>query len=125
MINKEILVLENALKILIDELKEKGEDKLIKVNSDIGSINSSMRELDRISNLNKEEGIKLQKQRDEIAISKRNIESEKMRQESFNDNVLNKLNVQIDNLTTKHKLSRKKLSDAAGESGEFSKQRIN
>ena len=83
-----------------------------------------MRELDRISNLNKEEGIKLQKQRDEIAISKRNIESEKMRQESFNDNVLNKLNVQIDNLTTKHKLSRKKLSDAAGESGEFSKQSI-
>ena len=77
-ISKEILVLEDALKILTDELKEKGEDKLIKVNSDIGSINSSLRELDRISSLNKEEGIKLQKQRDEIAISKRNIELEKM-----------------------------------------------
>ena len=66
---KEISVLEDALKILVDELKEKGEDNLIKVNSDIGSINSSLRELDRISILNKEEGIKLQKQRDEIAIS--------------------------------------------------------
>ena len=109
---------------LVDELKEKGEDKLIKVNSDIGSINSSLRELDRISILNKEEGTKLQKQRDEIAISKRNIESEKMRKENFDDNFLNQLNLQIDDLTLKHKLSRKKLSDAAGESGEFSKQSI-
>jgi len=123
-ISKEISVLEDALKILVGELKEKGEDKLIKVNSDIGSINSSLRELDRISLLNKEEGIKLQKQRDEIVISKRNIESEKMRQENFDDNFLNQLNLQIDDLTLKHKLSRKKLSDAAGESGEFSKQSI-
>ena len=53
-INKEITVLEGAFKILVDELKEKGEDTLIKVNSDIGSINSSLRELDRISSLNKE-----------------------------------------------------------------------
>ncbi len=123
-INKEISVLEDALKILIVELKEKGEDTLIKVNSDIGSINSSLRELDRISSLNKEEGTKLQKQRDEIAISKRNIESEKMSQENFDDNFLNKLNSQIEDLTVKHKISRKKLSDAAGESGEFSKQSI-
>jgi len=123
-INKEISVLEGDLKILVAELKEKGEEKLIKVNSDIGIINSSLRELDRISSLNKEEGIKLQKQRDEISISKRNIESEKMRQENFDDNFLNKLNLQIDDLTSKHKLSRKKLSDAAGESGEFSKQSI-
>jgi len=94
-ISKEILVLEDALKILVDELKEQGEDKLIKVNSDIGSINSSLRELDRISNLNKEEGIKLLKQRDEIAISMRNIESEKMRQENFDDNFLNQLNLKL------------------------------
>ena len=118
-ISEEISVLEDALKILVDELKEKGEDKLIKVNSDIGSINSSLRELDRISSLNKEEGIKLQKQRDEIAISKRNIESEKMRQENFDDNFLNQLNLQIDDLTLKHKLSRKKLSDAAASESFF------
>ncbi len=123
-INKEISVLEGALKILVAELKEKGEDTLIKVNSEIGSINSSLRELDRISSLNKEEGIKLQKQRDEIAISKRNIELEKMNKVNFDDNFLKKLNLQIDDLTSKHKLSRKKLSDAAGESGEFSKQNI-
>ena len=65
------------------------------MNSDIGTINSSLRELVRISNLNKEEGIKLQKQRDEIAASKRNIESEKMRQENFDDNFLNQLNLQM------------------------------
>ena len=66
----------------------------------------------------------MQKQRDEIEISKRNIESEKMRKENFDDNFLNQLNSQIDDLSLKHKLSRKKLSDAAGESGEFSKQSI-
>ena len=92
---------------------------MIKVNSDIGSINSSLRELDRVSILNKEEGIKLQQQRDEIAISKRNIESEKMRQENFDDNFLNQLNLQIDDLTLKHKLSRKKLSDAAASESFF------
>ncbi len=123
-INKEIAVLEGALKILVAELKEKGEDNLIKVNSDIGSINSSLRELDRISSLNKEEGIKLQKQRDEIMVSKRNIELEKKKEENFDDNVLKKLNLQIEDLTLKHKISRKKLSDAAGKSGEFSKQSI-
>ena len=47
-----------------------------------------------------------------------------MRQENFDDNFLNQLNLQIDDFTLKHKLSRKKLSDAAGESGEFSKQSI-
>ncbi len=123
-INKEVAVLEKALKILVAELKEKGEDILIKVNSDIGSINSSLRELDRISILNKEEGNKLQKERDEIAISKRNIELENVRNENFDENLLNKLNLQIDDLTLKHKSSRQKLSDAAGESGEFSKQSI-
>ena len=123
-ISKEISVLEDALKIMVSELKEKGEDKLIKVNSDIGSINSSLRELDRISNLNKEEGIKLQEKRDQIVISKKNIESEKNQQEGFDDSYLNKLNLEIQDLTLKHKISRKRLSDAAGESGEFSKQSI-
>ncbi len=123
-ITKEISVLEDALKIMVAELKEKGEDKLIKVNSDIGSINSSLRELDRISSLNKEAGIKLQDQRDEISISKKNIELEKKQQENFDDTYLNKLNLEIEDLSSKHKLSRKKLSEAAGESGEFSKQSI-
>ena len=123
-LTKEILVLQEAMKVMIAELKDKGEDKLIKVNSDIGSINSNLRELERIAVVNKEEGIKLQKQRDNIAISKKNTELEKNQQENFNENYLKKLNSEIQDLTLKHKLSRKKLSDAAGESGEFSKQSI-
>ena len=70
-ITKEILVLQDAIKIMVAELKEKGEDTYIKVNSDIGSINSNLRELERISISNKEEGFKLQEQRDKIAISKK------------------------------------------------------
>ncbi len=123
-LGKEILVLQDAMKVMIAELKEKGEDNLIKVNSDIGSINSNLRELERIAIVNKEAGIKLQAQRDSIAISKKNNELEKNQQENFNDNYLEKLNLEIKDLTLKHKLSRKKLSDAAGESGEFSKQSI-
>ena len=123
-LSKEIQVLQDAMQIMIAELKEKGEDNLIKVNSDIGSINSNLRELERIAVVNKEEGIKLQDQRDKIAISKKSTELEKNQQEDFNDNYLEKLNIEIQDLTLKHKLSRKKLSDAAGESGEFSKQSI-
>ena len=107
-----------------DELKEKGEDNLIKVNSDIGSINSNLRELERISSLNKEEGVKLQQQRDKIAISRKNIEIEKKEQENFNFQYLEELQSKIQGLTSTHKLSRKRLSEAAGESGEFSKQNI-
>ncbi len=123
-LNQEILVLQDAMKIMIAELKEKGEDTLIKVNSDIGSINSNLRELERIAVVNKEQGIKLQEERDNIAISKKNNELEKNQQKNFNDNYLEKLNLEIQGLNLKHKLSRKKLSDAAGESGEFSKQSI-
>ena len=123
-LNKEILVLQEAIKVMSEELKEKGEDKLIKVNSDIGSINANLRELERLALVNKEEGVKLQDQRDNIAISKKNVEIEQNQQENFNENYLDKLNLEIKELTTKHKLSRKKLSDAAGESGEFSKQTI-
>ena len=109
---------------MIAELKEKGEDNLIKVNSDIGSINSNLRELERVAVVNKEEGIKLQDQRDKIAILKKSTELEKNQQEHFNDHYLEKLNIEIQDLTVKHKLSRKNLSDAAGESGEFSKQSL-
>ncbi len=123
-LGKEIIVLNDAMKVIIGELKEKGEDTLIKVNSDIGSINSNLRELERIAAVNKEEGLKLQAQRDKIAISKKNAELEKNQQDNFNDNHLEKLNLEIQDLTLKHKLSRKKLSDAAGESGEFSRQSI-
>ncbi len=122
LISKEIIVLQDAMKVMIAELKEKGEDNLIKVNSDIGSINSNLRELERIAVVNKQEGTKLQEQRDKIVISKKNIELEKNQQENFNDKYLEKLNLEIQALTLKHQLSRKKLSDAAGESGEFSKQ---
>ena len=123
-ITKEISVLQDAVKVIIAELKQKGEDSLIKVNSDIGSINANLRELERMATLNKNEGAKLQEQRDNIAISKKNIQIEQKNQDTFNDTVLEKLNLQIQELSSKHKLSRKKLSDAAGESGEFSKQNI-
>ena len=123
-ISKEILVLEDALKIMIAELKDKGEDKLIKVNSDIGSINTSLRELDRVSNLNQEEGIKLQEQKNEIAKSKRNIDLAKKQYADFDDTYLRKLQQEIEDISVKHKLSKQKLSDAAGESGEFSKKNI-
>ena len=108
-IDNEILVLDEAFKKINAELKEKGEDKLIKVNSDIGSINSGLRELDRVSILNKEEGIKLQAQRDEIEISKKNIELEKKQKENFDETYLNKLTSEIQVLSAKHKLSRKKV----------------
>ncbi len=121
-LNKEILVLQEAMKVMNADLKDKGEDKLIKVNSDIGSINSNLRELERTAAANKQEGMRLQEQRDKIELAKKNVELENKKQEKFNIKDLEKINFEIQNLTSKHKLSRQKLTEAAGYSGEISKK---
>jgi len=123
-LEKEVEVLINALKVIVTDLKEKGEDELIQVNSEIGSINTNLRELDRLSELNKNEGLKLKENRDKIIITKRNLELDKRNLKSFDENKLVELETEIRNLSNTHKLSRKKLSEAADESGEFSKKTL-
>ncbi len=123
-LDKEIDVLQEALKVIVSELKDKGEDELIKVNSDIGSINTNLRELERLSATNKNQGLRLQERRNEIALSKKNIEMEKRKLNEFDQNLLIKLQQEIEDLSNTHKLSRKRLSEAAGESGQFSKNTI-
>ncbi len=123
-IQKEVEKLEEELKEIVSELKDKGEDKLIKVNSDIGSIHTNLRELDRLSSLNKLEGNKLKENRDQIAIAKRNIEKEKNAIKNFDFTRLESLQENIKEISSTHKLSRKKLSEAAGESGKYSKQNL-
>ena len=123
-LNKEIIVLQEALEIIVKELKDKGEDELIKVNSDIGSINANLRELERLSASNKNQGLRLQERRDQITISKKNIEIEQRKLEDFDQSSLITLQKEINDLSNTHKLSRKKLSEAAGESGKFSKNTI-
>ncbi len=121
---KDMEVLTNALKIIVADLKEKGEDELIQVNSEIGSINTNLRELERLSELNKNEGLKLKENRDKIEITKRNIEIDKRNLKSFDESKLVDLEQEISKLSNTHKLSRKKLSEAADESGEFSKKNL-
>ena len=123
-LEKEIIIMQDSLKVIVSELKDKGEDELIKVNSDIGSINTNLRELERLSITNKNQGIKLQERRDQISISKKNIEIEKRKLEEFDESSLIELQNEIDNLSNTHKISRRKLSEAAGESGQFSKNTI-
>ena len=124
LLDKEILVLQEALKVIVSELKDKGEDELIKVNSDIGSINTNLRELERLSASNKNEGLRLKERRDQLVVSKKNIENEKKKLDEFDQNSLDKLQKEIQNLSNAHKLSRQKLSEAAGESGKFAKNTI-
>ena len=121
---KELVIMQNALKIMAAELKDKGEDELIKVNSDIGSINTSLRELERLFSVNKNEGIRLQENRNNIEKSKKDLDLEANKLSKFDDKSLSILQTEIAELTNTHKISRDKLSKAAGESGEFSKQTI-
>ncbi len=121
-LSKEIEILMNTLQVLVSELKDKGEDKLIRVNSDIGGITSSLRELERLSSINKAEGLKLKDSRDEISISKKNLEREKNQINSFDEASLLKLEQEIKTLSDTHKLSRQKLSQAADKSGELSEK---
>ncbi len=123
-LEKETEVFINSLKIIVADLKEKGEDELIQVNSEIGSINANLRELERLSEHNKNEGLKLKASRDKIAITKRNIEIDKRNLKSFDESKLVELEEEISNLSNTHKLSRQKLSEAADESGEFSKKNL-
>ena len=95
LLEKEILVLGEALRVIVSDLKDKGEDELIKVNSDIGSINTNLRELERLSSLNKNEGLKLQENRDKILIDKKNLELEKNKLGNFDENTLIQLQQEI------------------------------
>ena len=121
---KELVIMQDALNVMTADLKDKGEDELIKVNSEVGSINTNLRELDRLSSINKNEGIKLQENRDNIEQSKKDLELEKNKLGQFDDKALDVLQKDIIELTNTHKISRARLSKAAGESGEFSKQTI-
>lgn len=123
-LEKEIGVLISALNVIVADLKEKGEDELIQVNSEIGSINTNLRELERLSELNKNEGLKLKENREKIAITKRNLEIDQKNLKSFDESKLVDIEEEIRNLSNTHKLSRKKLSEAADESGEFSKKNL-
>ncbi len=126
-LSKEIQILMNTLQVIDSELKEKGEDTLIKVNSDIGGIHTSLRELERLSSINKNEGQKLKDSRDIIATSKKKLEIEKNQLDSYDETALLNLEKEIKRLSDTHKLSRQKLSKAADQSGELSKknQQIN
>ena len=123
-LDKEILVMQEAMKVIVADLKDKGEDEFIKVNSEIGSISSNLRELERLLSLNKNEGVKLKEERNQILVSKKNIEIQKTGLSKFDDNYLSKLQQEIQDLTNTHKISRKKLSQAAGESGQLSQKTI-
>ena len=123
-LSKEINILMNTLQVIVSELKEKGEDNLIRVNSDIGGINTSLRELDRLASVNKIEGQKLKQSRDDILISKKNLEIEKSKLNSFDESVLYKLEKDIKRLSDTHKLSRQKLSKAADQSGKLSEKNL-
>ena len=121
-LSKEIEILMNTHAVIDSELKGKGEDNLIRVNSEIGGINASLRELDRLSSINKNEGQKLKDNRDEISIAKKNLEIEKNNLNSFDEHTLIRLEKKIKSLSDNHKLSRQKLSKAADQSGQLSRK---
>ena len=124
LLQKELVIMQDSMKIMAADLKDKGEDELIKVNSEIGSINTNLRELERLSSINQNEGINLQENRNRIEKSKKDLELEENNLSQFDDESLASLQKEINDLTNTHKISREKLSKAAGESGEFSKQTI-
>ncbi len=123
-LTEEIELLVNESKTIAGDLKEKGEDELIQVNSHIGSINTNLRELERLSAVNKNEGIKLKESRDKISITKRNLEFDSRNLKGFQEDVLIDLEREIKDLSSTHKLSRQKLSEAADESGQFSRKNL-
>ena len=124
LIDKDIEILVGTFNVIVSDLKDKGEDELIKVNSEIGSINTNLRELDRLSSLNKNEGTRLKEERDKISSAKKNLEIEIKKLQNFDERSLIDIKEEIARLSNTHKLSRKMLSEAVDQSGKYSKQNM-
>ena len=110
----------HTLKVLQDEVKALGEDKLISVQAEIAGLETQSRELDRQAELNKQEGDKLQLQRQNLIIRKQEINEEAKKTKE--DKLSNKLEIAEKKYTEKQaelEVTRRRFSDVADRSGEL------
>ncbi len=119
----------NQLKIDLNaiqlNLKETGEDKLINIQSRIGTLENHSRELDRQALLHKDEGNRLQKNQNKIK-EERNLIDQELRSisDSSSDKELKMIEVDYKEKSQALELLKRRSLDIAGQSGELNKKNI-
>ncbi len=106
------------LKTLQENVKALGEDKLLRVQSELAGLDTQFRELDRQANINKTEGENLQSQRQSL-IKRRHEIKEEIFQKSQNckDNLLVEAEQACKDAEASVEVSRRRLGEVAGRSG--------
>ena len=125
--SKKILISEEKLDIAITKLKqlqenvkELGEDKLLAVQSELAGLDTQTRELDRQALKHKENGEKLNNARNDLNLRKTQIDQDNQIVEPDIDlKLLEKVELKCRNAESAVDVSRRRLGDVAGRSGEW------
>ncbi len=108
---------------LQQEVKALGEDKLISVQAEIAGLDTQSRELDRQAIQNKEEGAKLQSQRENLISRHQDIKEDSSKKEE--QKLLSMLEIsetKCNSAQSAVEVSRRRLTDVAGRSGAWVEQ---
>ena len=116
---KKLSITASNLKTLQDHIKLLGEDKLLSIQAEIAGLDAENRDLERQANKHKEEGEKLQAQRQELLFRKEQIneETEKKNSAQKNNNELLLAEEKCKDAEAAVDSTRRRLSDVAGLSG--------
>ncbi len=116
---KKLLQFAENLSLLQNKVKELGEDKLIAVQAELAGIETQNRELERQSLLHRQEGEKLDNHRKDLIDRKQKIQKDNDRLVNINDqNLINVAEKTCKEAEAAVEVSRRRLGDVAGRSGE-------
>ncbi len=112
----------NQLKLLQENVKALGEDQLIKVQAELAGLDTQSRELDRQATQHKEEGQGLQRLRHELGNRRQNLLDENNHaSKSSAPKELEEVEARCKSALAAVEVSRRRLGDVAGKSGELLK----
>ncbi len=115
---KNIMKSVEKLKVLQENVKALGEDKLIAVQAEIAGLDTQSRELERQASQHKDEGEKLQGQRQALIHQRQQVKGETEKNvEDLNGNLLKAAEQKCNGAEAAVELSRRRLGEVAGLSG--------
>ncbi len=119
--NEQKLILRaSELKSLQENVKSLGEDQLIKVQAELAGLETQSRELDRQASKHQEEGQKLQTMRHELASRRQKLHEEHDHEtKESSTKELELAETRCKNAQAAVEVSRRRLADVAGKSGEL------
>ena len=117
---KKLLETSEKLKTLQKQVKDLGEDKLLSIQAEIAGLDTQARELERQALKHKEEGQEFHSQRNELINKFKQIEENKQKiSTAIQPELLKEAELNCQNAEAAVEVSRRRLGDVAGKSGEW------